>query len=125
MHRGFDAASAVIFAPSSRHGAAQIPLRLDRIVTGNRSFARPLSSSACEHAKEGACVGITAWGVAPQSPRGICEGRTPIGSNAIDLLIGRDLVQKFGQHGSITNVADGDFDCPSLQRFLVDSMCNL
>ena len=44
----------------------------------------------------------------------------PISGNGADVLIGRDLAQEFGQHGSITNVATGDFDSPNLQRFLVD-----
>lgn len=40
MHLRFDAASAVVSAPTSPHGAAEIPLGIDRIVTGNRSVAR-------------------------------------------------------------------------------------
>lgn len=43
----------------------------------------------------------------------------PICGNVADVLIERDLVQEFGQHGSITDVAAGDFDCPNFQRFLV------
>lgn len=33
----------------------------------------------------------------------------------------RALVQEFGQHGSITDVAARDFDGPHLERFLVDA----
>ena len=42
MHFGFDAASAVVSTPASPHRAAQIPLRMDRIVAGNCSGARRL-----------------------------------------------------------------------------------
>ena len=45
----------------------------------------------------------------------------PVGGDAADILIWRDLVQKFGQHRSITDVAAGDLDCANLQRFLVDA----
>jgi hypothetical protein len=31
------------------------------------------------------------------------------------------LVQEFGQHWGIYDVAAGDFDCPNLQRFLVEA----
>jgi len=45
----------------------------------------------------------------------------PIGCDAADVLIGRDLVQKFWQHGSISDVAAGDLDRPNLQCFFVNS----
>ncbi len=45
----------------------------------------------------------------------------PIGFDASDVLIGRDLVQKFWQHGRIPDVTAGDFDCPNLQRFFINS----
>ena len=43
MHLRFDAASAVVSAPTSPQGAAQILLRTDRFVSGNRSGARRLA----------------------------------------------------------------------------------
>ena len=45
----------------------------------------------------------------------------PVGGDAADVLIWRNLVQEFGQHGSITDVAAGDLDRPNFQRFLVDA----
>ena len=52
-----------------------------------------------------------------------------IGGDAGDLLIGRDLVQKFGQHGRIAHVAGGELRCPDFQCLLVNSpsrrMCHL
>ena len=48
-----------------------------------------------------------------------------IGGDAGDLLIGRDLVQKFRQHGGITHVADGELRGPDLQGLLVSSDVNL
>jgi hypothetical protein len=43
-----------------------------------------------------------------------------IGGDAADLLIGRDLVEKFGQHGRVTYVAGGELGSPDFQCFLVD-----
>lgn len=36
----------------------------------------------------------------------------PVCDDTTDVLIKRDLVQKIWQHGSITDVAVGDFDVP-------------
>ena len=49
----------------------------------------------------------------------------PICGDASDVLIGRDLVQKFGQNGSVSDVAAGDLDRPNFQCFLIDSNMNL
>ena len=38
----------------------------------------------------------------------------------LDLLIGRDLVQKFRQHGRVAHVAGGELRRPDFQRLLVD-----
>ena len=38
-----------------------------------------------------------------------------------DVLIGWDLVQKFWQHGCVTDVAASDFDGPYFQWFFVDA----
>ena len=45
----------------------------------------------------------------------------PVGGDAADVLIWRNLVQEFGQHGSITDAAAGDLDRPNFQRFLVEA----
>ena len=50
----FDATSVVVSTPSPQQGATQVSLRLNGFVTGNRSVARPLPGSACQHAREGA-----------------------------------------------------------------------
>ena len=43
-----------------------------------------------------------------------------VGGDAADLLVLRDLTEKIGQNGRITDVAPGDFDGPDLQRFFID-----
>jgi hypothetical protein len=48
----------------------------------------------------------------------VCRDRT-------DLLIGWNLIQKFGQHGGISDIAAGDFDSPNLQSFFVDPEVDL
>ena len=48
-----------------------------------------------------------------------------IGGDAGDLLIGRDLVQKFRQHGRVADVAGGELDRPDFQRLLVDRAVDL
>jgi hypothetical protein len=49
----------------------------------------------------------------------------PICGSAADVLIGRDLVLKIWQHGSVPDVAAGDFSCPNFQCFFVNSDVNL
>ena len=44
----------------------------------------------------------------------------PISSDADDLLIWRDLVQKLGQHGRIAHVAGGELGRADFQCFLVN-----
>ena len=43
-----------------------------------------------------------------------------IGGHAADLLIGRDLVEKFGQHGRVADIAGGELRSPDLQCLLID-----
>jgi len=43
-----------------------------------------------------------------------------IGSDAADLLIGRDLVEQLGQNGRVTHIAGGELGCSDFQRLLVD-----
>ena len=94
----FDATSAVVSAPTSPHRAAQISLRIDRIVTGNRSVACPLPGSACQHAREGFAFlrgGIGVGISGSNRLRAFTGVIRPIRSNAADVLTGWDLVQKF------------------------------
>ena len=44
-----------------------------------------------------------------------------IGGDACDLLIGGDLVEKFGQHGRVAYIAGGELGCPDFQCLLVNS----
>ena len=46
-------------------------------------------------------------------------------SDAGDLLIGRDLVEQFGQHGRVAHVAGGELGSPDSQRLLVNSEVDL
>ncbi len=45
--------------------------------------------------------------------------------NTADVLIGWDLVQEFGRHGSLPDVAAGDFDGPNPGVSLSMPMCIL
>jgi len=45
--------------------------------------------------------------------------------NAANALIGRDLIQEFGQYWSIPDVAASDLDGPYLQCFLINTDVNL
>ncbi len=116
MHFCFDAASAVVSAPASPKGTTQISLSIDRIVTGNCSGARRLLGlfilARWDH-----CMRISCGNRFVAFARVICSA---CGDTA-DVLINRDLVQKFWQHGSIPDVAAGDLDGPYLQRFFVDA----
>lgn len=84
MHLGFDAASTVVSTPASPHRAAQIPLRMGRIVAGNFSGARRLP---------GLC--ILAWrdhrmGISGSNRLVAFAGVIrPICGNAADVLIER------------------------------------
>lgn len=97
IHLRFDAASAVVSTPASPQIAAKISLRADRIVSGNSSGTRP-------------------W-----PGRRLCSNLPRGGGDNVYVLIWKDLVQGFGQHGSITDAAAGDLDCPNLHRFRVDA----
>lgn len=43
-----------------------------------------------------------------------------VGGDAADLLFGRDLVQQFGQHGRVTDIAGGELRRPDFQCFLIN-----
>ena len=48
-----------------------------------------------------------------------------VGSDAADLLIWRDLIQKLGQHGRVINIAGGELGDPDFQCLLVNSDVDL
>lgn len=48
-----------------------------------------------------------------------------VGGDSGDLLFGRDLVEQFGQHRGVANVAGGELSGPDLQCFLIDSDVDL
>ena len=80
----FDATSAVVSTQSPPQGATQVSLRLNGLVAGNRSIARPLLGSACQHAREGASralhscvVGSLRRHLGAQLPHGICACHAP------------------------------------------------
>ena len=116
MHLRFDAASAVVSAPTLPQGAAQILLRTDRFVSGNRSSARRLARLGIL-ARRDHGTGTSGGNRLVAFTRVIC----PISCDAADVLIGRDLVQKLWQHGSISDVAVADLDRPNLQCFFLNS----
>jgi hypothetical protein len=49
----------------------------------------------------------------------------PVGGDACDLLIGRDLAEQLRRHGRVAYVAAGDLDGPDLQCLLVDPEMDL
>lgn len=116
MHFGFYAASAVVSAPASPQGTAQISLYIDRIVTSNCSSARRFPELSI-FARWDHRIGVSGGNRLVAFARVI----RPVCGDAADVLIRRDLVQEFGQHGSITNGAAGDFDRPHFKRYLIDT----
>lgn len=95
----FDAASAVVSTPTLPQGAAQILLRTSRLVSGNRSGARQLIGLGIL-ARRGHGIGTSGGNRIEAFTRVIC----PISCDVADVLIVRDLVQKFWQHGSISEL---------------------
>ncbi len=89
----FDATSAVVSAPTSPDGAAQISLRIDRIVTGNRSVARRFPG-LCILTRRDHRMGI--------SRRNRLVAFTgvirPVCGDTADVLIGWDLVVAWEHH---------------------------
>ncbi|AHD02246.1 regulator [Leisingera methylohalidivorans DSM 14336] len=45
---------------------------------------------------------------------------SPVCRDTAEVLIGRELVKQLRQHGRVTNITGGDFDCANFQRFCVD-----
>ena len=83
MHFGIDAASTVVSAPASPQGAAQISLRIDRIVTSNFSGARWFLGLRILAWRDH-CMGVSG-GNRLVAFTGVVR---PIRSNATDVLIG-------------------------------------
>lgn len=48
-----------------------------------------------------------------------------IGGDGADRLLGRDLLEQFGEHGPVTDTASGHLDRPYLQRLGVDAQVDL
>ena len=111
MHLGLDAASAVVSAPASPQGMPQVSLRTNRFVSGNSSSARRLPRLGIL-ARWYHCMGVSCGNGLVAFVRVV----RPIRGDAANIMVGRDLVQEIGQHGSIPDVTAGDLDRPNLQR---------
>lgn len=120
MHRGLDAASSVMAAPSSPDCATD-PLRC---VQDFISRGGPWG------------VGLPRLGVftgrddrgGPSGGDGVMafagvEGA--VGGDGCDLLFGRALVEQRGQHRSIAHVAGRELGCTDFQGFLFDPNMDL
>lgn len=90
VHFGLDATSAVISAPASPQGPAQISLCLDRIVTRNCSVNRRLPGLGIL-ARRNHRMGNSRRNRLMALVSVIC----PVCGDTADVLIGWDLVQKF------------------------------
>ena len=115
MHSRFDATSAVVSTPASLQSATQVSLRTDRIVSGTSSGARRFPGLGIR-ARRDPCMGVSGGNRLVAFTRVI----RPICGYAADVLIGRNLVQEFGQHGSVSDVAAGGLDRPNFQSLLID-----
>ena len=111
MCLGFDAASTVVSAQASPQGTPQVSLRTNRFVSCNSSGARRLPRLGIL-ARWDHCIGVSCGNGLVAFVRVV----RPICGDAANILVGRDLVQEIGQHGSIPNVTAGDLDRPNLQR---------
>jgi len=120
MHLRLDAAPAVVSAPSSPQGPAEVfggPQDLvSRGGTGGEGLPRLRVLAGRDHSV-GAAIrdGIVALA-------GVVGA---VGGNRADLFANRDLAEQIGQNRCIANVAPGDLDGSDLQRFLVDPEVDL
>lgn len=115
MHLGLGAASAVIPAPSSPDRPAN-PLRCPQDFVpgyGPGAVGFPGLGVLAGRNDSGSSTG----GDGVMALAGI-EG--PVGSDAGDLLIGRDLIEQLGQHGRVADLAGGELGSADFQGFLVD-----
>jgi hypothetical protein len=120
MHLRFDAAPAVVSAPSSPQGAAEVFGCAQGLVAGCGTGGDGLPR-----------LGVLAWrddsvrttirdGIMALAGviRAICR-------DAGDLFICGDLTKQIGQDRCVANVVPGDLDGSDLQRFLVDPEVDL
>ena len=120
MHLCFDAAPAVVSAPSSPERAAEVFRRSQGLVARDRACRDGLPR-LCILAGRDDCGG-------PAIGDGVMAFSGVVGAicgDTGDVLIGGDLGQQFGQHGGIPDVAAGDLDRPDLQRLFVDPEMDL
>lgn len=120
MHLGFSAASAVVTAPSSPDGSTYT-LRCPQ------DFVARDSPGGVRFPRFGVLAGRDdrggpTGGDGVVTPAGV-EGT--IGSDAGDLLFGWDLIEQFGQHRRIPDVACSELGGADFQRFLVNSDVDL
>jgi len=99
MHLCFDAASAVIAAPSSPDRPTEAFRCAEGLVTrdGTGTVGLPRPSVLAGRCDRGCTSGGD--GIVP-----LAGVERAVGSDAADLLIWWDLVQKLGQHGRVTNM---------------------
>ena len=116
VHLCLDAASAVIAATSSPDCSTEAARCAQGLVAGDCTWG----------------IGLPGLGVlAGRYDRGSATGSDSvmalagvegtISGDAGDLLIGRDLVEQFGQDGRVAHVAGGELCRPDFQRRLVNS----
>lgn len=115
VHLALDAASAVISAPSSPQGTAQVSRCTHRFVSGD-------SSCALGFPRLGILAGRDDGMGATRGNRIMAFARVvaSVGSDRPDVLIQCDLVQQLREYGRIPNVAGRHLDRPNFQRFVVD-----
>lgn len=102
MHLGLGATSAVIAAPSSPYGPPDALRCPQDVVAGDRPCGVRLPGLGVLAGRDNrggtaGCDGVVALAGVEST---ICR-------DAGDLLVGWYLVQKFGQHGRVTDVAGG------------------
>ena len=115
MHLALDAAPAMVFAPPSPDSATEVSRRVDRFVPSDGPGAGGLPRfSILPRRYDGVGMAVGNRFVAFARVVG------PIGGYGVDVLFGRDLVQQFGQHWRVTDMASGDFHGSDFQRFCVD-----
>ena len=120
MHLGLDAAPAVVSAPSSPEGPAEVFRGAQGLVSCGRA--------SCDHLPR---LGVPAGrddGMGTAVSDGIVALAGVVGTvcrDTADLLVIRDLAEEVGQDRRIADVAPGDLNGPNLQRFLVDPEVDL
>ena len=113
-HLGLGPASTVIAAPSSPDGPTDALRCAQDFVSGDGPGGGVLARWDDRRGPAGSDSVVALAGV---------EGT--VGGDAGDPLIGRDLVEQFGQHGRIAQVAGGELCRADFQRLLVNSNVDL